>query len=247
MKKLFIFIFTICFFSDIIFADKLKRIQENNILKAAVYYDFEPFSFIDKKGRITGFEIDMLRYFASKLNANLQIFQATPQNRFDLLLKNKIDIIPYAVKNSYLRGIDFSNSYIDIKQSFLIKKSSKFINIYNFTGKTIGYFDENLIYSVKENISKLQPKKYYSFNKAVEDLIEGKIDAITENRIWCAVKEEQDMGKLQFSRFYFNDIFYSYAIKEGDGKFKEIINKLIKQSINDGTFDRLYEKWFLDK
>lgn len=247
MKKILFAAFTALILANSAYGDKLKEIQEQNVLKAGLYYDFEPFSFIDEENRIAGFEIDMLRYFAHKLKVNLQIFQITPANRFDALLKNKVDILPYSVKIGTSQDIDFSDSYLDIKQSFLIRKNSKFINIYNFTGKNIAYFDNTLIYPVKKDISKLRSVQYHSFDKAVEDLKNGKIDAVTENRIWCQLQKEKGIEKLQFTKFYFNDIFYSYGIKPGEERFKETINKLIKQSISEGTFDELYEKWLLDK
>lgn len=247
MKKSILSIFIILIFTNIAWSDKLEDIKKNNILKAGVYYDFEPFSFHDENFKPLGFEIDMLKYFAEKLNVDLKIVHVTPKNRFEMLLNNQIDILPYVNSQKPILGIEKTKSYIDLKQSFLVLKHSKFSNIFHLKGKTVAYFDENNIEFIKQNISKARPVQYFDLNEAVEDLLIGKIDALTENRIWCETQKQKNISKLQFTDFYFNDIFYSYGIVFNETNFLNKINSLIDQSIKDGTFDELYEKWFLEK
>ncbi len=247
MQKIFTYIILIFLFTSTLFGNKLQDIKDNNLLKAGVYYDFEPFSFIDSDGELKGFDIDMLTYFAKELNVDLQIFQISPLDKYEQLLKDEIDIFPSAVKNGPLDFISYSDPYMDMKQSFLVRKNSKFTNIYTFSGKTIAYLDESFGDVLKSLIPKLQLKRYYNYNSAVEDLKEGLIDAVTENRIWSQAKQEQNKRKLQFTKFHFNDMEYSFALKSKDEELLKTINSLIKRSVDDGTFDKLYEKWLLDK
>lgn len=247
MRNFFTYVILNFLLSLTLFGNTLENIKQNNVLRAGVYYDFEPFSFIDGKGQISGFDIDMLTYFANELNVDLQIFQITPLDKDNQLLKEEIDIFPSALKNNDKEFISYSKPYIDIKQSFLVRKNSKFLNIHTFSGKTVAYLEESYGPVLKDLIPKLQLKRYYDYTLAIEDLKEGVVDAITENRIWSQTKQEQHKRKLQFTKFHFNDIQYSFALRSKDPELLKTINSLIDRSIQDGTFDKLYEKWLLDK
>ena len=76
------------------------------------------------------------------------------------------------------------------------------------------------------------------------EVINGKADAYVYDQPNCVVvMAEQGVGKLIFLDKPFTYEPLAWGIRKGDPDFLNWLNNFLRQIINDGRYDRIYNKW----
>jgi len=247
LKKLLIYTITLLLLPTLLNANKLEDVKKAGVLKAGVKYDYEPFGFKDSHGHIVGFDIDLLKYIAKNLGVKLHLQQVTSKTRIPKLANGDVDIVAASMTHKVSRDatIDFTISYFFDGQAFLVREYSKMRKASSFNGKQVGAVEGA---TSGENLKKIVPKVRISYfkdyNKALKSLSKGQIDAITTDLVWCSVQAKKSNGKFKV----LNDVIsfepYGIGVPENESKFRDAINFLLQKSVRDGTYNRLYYKWF---
>lgn len=228
-------------------ADKLQTIQNSGIINAGVKYDFEPFGYLDTNNNLVGFEIDLINYIASKLNVTAKFHQVTSKNRIEKLQKGDVDILAASMTHKIQRDklIDFSISYFFDGQAFLVRKNSKKRSAEGFNGKYVGAVKGS---TSGINLRKVAPKAqityYQNYTKALDALKAGMIDAITTDLVWCTTQAKNSQGKLRVIKDIISFEPYGMGIPENESNFRDAVNFAIADAVKDGTYTKLYRKWF---
>jgi len=247
LKKILIYLIPLLLLPIFLNANKLEDVKKTGILKAGVKYDFEPFGYKNSHGEVVGFDIDLLKYIAKNLGVKLQLEQVTSKTRIPKLANGDVDIVAASMTHKVSREatIDFTISYFFDGQAFLVRKYSKARKATNFNGKQVGAIEGA---TSGEHLKKIVPKVRMSYfkdyNEGVKALLKGEIDAITTDLVWCSVQAEKSNGKLKV----LNDVIsfepYGMGVPENESKFRDTINFLLQKSVKDGTYSKLYYKWF---
>ncbi|MEA2050724.1 MAG: transporter substrate-binding domain-containing protein [Campylobacterota bacterium] len=228
-------------------ADRLEDIQNSGFLKAGVKYDFKPFGFIDKSGEVVGFDIDLLKYIANDLNVDIKFEQVTSKTRIPLVANGQIDIAAASMTHKVDRDktIDFSISYFFDGQSMLVRRDEKRSTAQAFKGKKIGAIQGA---TSGENFKKVSPQAkiiyFQEYPQAINALLRKKIDAITTDLVWCSTQAIDSKGKLKVTGGTLSIEPYGMGVPENESNFKDAINFAIQKSVKDGTYRKLYKKWF---
>jgi polar amino acid transport system substrate-binding protein len=78
------------------------------------------------------------------------------------------------------------------------------------------------------------------------DLVNGKIDAFVYDLPYMAIANAQKSeGKLVFLDQPFTHEPLAWAVRRGNHDFLNWLNNFMAQVKADGTYDKIYEKWFL--
>jgi len=243
-KKVLIFFFFLVLVNPI-FANRLDDIQTTGILKAGVSYDFEPFSYKTTDGRVVGFDIDLLNYIADKLNLKLVIKKVTLDNQIKQIIDAKVDIVSSIVHTvSADIDIDFTISYFFDGQTLLTRKNIRTKKLRGFNGKKIGAIKGN---SSGSNFKKYIPKArmiyYTSYDEALRDVLNGTLDAMTTNSVWCIAQAKHNKN-LKVINEKISLKSYGMGLAENESDFRDAINFALQESVLDGTYTSLYKKWF---
>lgn len=246
-KKALYFVFIISLCSNFLQADKLSEIKKNGYIKVGVKYDFKPFGFIDDNGKLAGFEIDLIRLIADKLNVGIKFYQVTSQSRIPMLLENKIDLIAASMTHKLKRDelIDFSSSYFFDGQTILTNIDANEKNYLDFSDKRVGAIKGS---TSGENFIKLVPDAkviYFSeYPQAVHALKVGNIKAITTDFTWCNVQVKDSNGKFKLIGDILSYEPYAMGLPQNDSKFRDMINRKLQEIVVEGNYEELYIKWF---
>lgn len=254
MKKLLTFcslvVFSLLNFSS--HANILEDIKKNGTLKVCTESKYMPFSMRDKQNQIIGFDADLAALIAKELGVQLNLLDTPWAEIIPALLESKCDIIMggMAITEDHRKKINFSDSYISIGQTILIRKE--------LSGKIRSYRDLNdpkyKVASkvetageaaVKQNI----PNAAYSAFKGEQDgvaaLVEGKIDAFVDNSPSNAVAiARHGNEKLAFLDQPFTLERLGWGVRKGDSALLEWLNGFLGKINKDGTKYQLYQKWF---
>ncbi len=249
-KKILMSLVAITMLTGTAFADKLADIKKSGVLNAGVKYDFKPFGFVNKKNDVVGFDIDLLKYIAKDLGVKVKFQQVTSKTRIPLVASGQIDIAAASMTHKVMRDdtIDFTISYFFDGQSMLVRKDCKKRSAKGFAGKKVGAIQGA---TSGENFKKASPKAkiiyFQEYPQAVMALNTGKIDAVTTDLVWCSTQANDSKGKLKVTGGTLSVEPYGMGVAENESNLRDAVNFAIQKSVKDGTYSKLYKKWFGEK
>ena len=235
-------------------ADSLDEIKARGVLRVGLEPGYMPFELVNQKGEIIGFDVDMAKRMAKALGVKLELVSTAWDGIIPSLITGKFDVIMsgMTVTEERSQTIDFANPYIIIGQTALIRKdlapkikSYKDLNAaeYKISSKlgTTGEF------AAKEKMPKAQYFSYETEHEALMELVNGKIDAFIYDAPYNAVAfAEKGQGKLIFLDKPFTDEPLGWGVRKGNPQFIAWLNDFLVKSKQDGSYDKIYNKWFKD-
>ena len=234
-------------------ADTLDDIQKRGVLRVGMEPGYMPFEMTNKRGDIVGFDVDMAKRMAKAMGVKLELISTAWDGIIPALITRKFDIIMSGMTLTQERNmkISFASPYIVIGQSILIDKK--------LAGEIKSYKDlNNKKYEVASKLGttgeqatkRMIPKAtYISFEteqEGVMDLLNGKIDAFVYDLPFNAIAfAEKGQKKLVLLDDPFTYEPLAWAVNKGNADFINWMDNFLVQAKNDGTYDKIYKKWFL--
>lgn len=247
LKKVLLAAVAVSMLAGTVFADKLADVKKAGVMKAGVKYDFKPFGYVNEKGKVVGFDIDLLKYIAKELGVKVKFSQVTSKTRIPMVSAGTVDIAAASMTHKQKRDetIDFTISYFFDGQSMLVRKGEKKRSYKGFSKRKVGAIQGA---TSGENFKKVQPKAkmvyFQEYPQAIMALKRGKIDAITTDLVWCSTQAKDSNGKLRVTGGTFTNEPYGMGVPENESNFRDAVNMAIQSAVKDGTYSRLYKKWF---
>ncbi len=260
MKKIFLMILLMC---SVIMCNIVKDEDknENNSIpkKIVVGLDdtFAPMGFKDENGDIVGFDIDLSRAVAKKLGMEIEYKSINWDSKILDLNAGNIDLIwnGLSITPERMEQTSMSKPYLSNNQIVITRVDENIKTIKDLDGKIVGTQNqssgEEIILKNKFNKNFKDFKSYAQFDQAFMDLDSGRLDAIVVDETFAKyIKniKEKKAGKVLY--YILNENFgkenMGIAAKKGNDKLIEIIDKTIEEFKNDGTYKKIYDKWFKD-
>lgn len=235
--------------------DTLAKIKEAGYFTVGLDDTFAPMGFRGKNGDIIGFDIDLAKETALRMGVEAKFKPCDWDGIIFELRSKKVDMIwnGMTITENRKKQIGFSKPYFNGEQIIITKSDSNIKKISDLADKTVGlqmgsssYFalEKNSIYSSVKDV-----KKYGTNVEVLLDLEAGRTQAIVMDsmvgRYYVAKKERQENKDI------FSTINEPLAIEYlGIGMRKEDtlliaeINRIIDEMKEDGTYNKIYEKWF---
>lgn len=234
-------------------ADTLDDILERGVLRVGMEPGYMPFEMTNKKGDIVGFDVDMAKRMAKAMGVKLELVSTAWDGIIPSLITKKFDIIMSGMTLTQERNlkISFADPYIVIGQSILISKklegtitSYKDLNTKKYkVASKLGTTGEQ---ATKRMIPNATYISFETEQEGVMDLVNGKIDAFIYDLPYNAIAfAEKGEGKLVLIDEPFTYEPLAWAVNKGNADFINWLNNFLVQAKNDGTYDKIYKKWFL--
>ena len=227
---------------------------QRGTLKVGMDPTYMPFEMTDKRGEIIGFEVDILKAMAKSMGVKLELVSTGYDGIIPALLTDKFDMIGSGMTLTQERNLrlNFSEPFIVVGQTLLIRKelegtikSYKDLNSaeYRITSK-LGTTGEMV---AKKLMSKAKYHGYDNEQEGVLDVVNGKADAFVYDAPYNVVAVNKvGNGKLVFLDKPFTFEPLAFGLKKGDYDSLNFINNFLHQIREDGTYDRIHDKWFKD-
>ena len=195
-------------------------------------------------------DIALINAVGDKLGMKVEV----ENMEFDSLVSSigsKIDvaIAGMTVTEERQQTVDFSEPYFDAVQHVLIPVGSDIKSYEDLEGKVIGCQLGTTGDFLIEDREGAEAHQYNKAVQAVEDLVNGRLDAviIDSNPAEVFTSNYPDkIRNLEGEDFGFETEQYAIAMPKGDKALADAINKAIKELKADGTFDSLVEKYIGD-
>ena len=232
--------------------DTLNQIIKRGELRVGTEAGYLPFEMKNKSGKIVGFDIDIMRLLAKSMGVKLKVVNSNFDGLIPALTTRKFDIIAAAMTITPARNIkvNFVGPYLNMGQTILLNKklagkvkSYKDLNNPKFTVvSTIGTTGEK---ATKRMIPRAKYLSFETQQEAVLEVINGKADAWVYDLPFNSVMANtKGKGKLVHLDKPFTTEAVGLAIRRDDINFLNFLNNFLVQIKSDGTYDRIYKKWF---
>lgn len=229
----------------------LNQIMKRGELRVGLESGYKPFEMTDTNGEIIGFDVDIAKQMAKAMGVKLTLVNTAWDGIIPALITEKFDIIISGMTITPQRNlqVNFAEPYIVVGQTILIKKelankvkSYKDLNDEKYVIATkLGVTAD---FATKKYMPKAKKNLFETESDAFQDFINGKADAFIYDLPLCAYYYSEYKDKLVFLDKPFTYEPLAWAVRKGDPDFLNWLNNFLRQIKNDGTYDKIYEKWF---
>lgn len=237
-----------------VIAGAIDEAVKRGALRVGTNPSYLPFQMTDKRGQIIGFEIDLLREMTQALGVRLELVPGPYEALIPGLLANKFDIISSGMTVTQARNLqlNFSDSFIIVGQTLLIRPEmvDRVLGVDDLDasdyriGAVKGTTGE---WVVKNRLGKARLLSYSSAEQGVAALVLGNVDSFIHdapsNLISMTRVGEDKLVHLE-QPFSYEPL--AFGLKKGDHDSLNWINNFLNQIAEDGTYDRLHDRWFRD-
>ncbi|TRU22433.1 MAG: transporter substrate-binding domain-containing protein [Microcystis aeruginosa Ma_MB_S_20031200_S102] len=184
----------------------VEKVARTGFLTVGTRFDAIPYSYVNEKGELVGYSMDVLERIRKRLETRLgrpvtlQMVEANqPGEKINLIRSGEIDIAcSTAFTWERAKVVDFSISYSISGIRILAKKGSNLSTPQSLIGKRIALIPSSAAVDV---IKLVQPQAtivttYSTVEEAIEALKTGKIDAIAGDSISLAGTILRDNPKI---------------------------------------------------
>ncbi|WP_111638758.1 transporter substrate-binding domain-containing protein [Marinomonas shanghaiensis] len=229
----------------------LNEILNRGELQVCAEAGYMPFDMRDKSGNIVGFDVDIAKSMAKAMGVKIDIRNTAWDGIIPALLTAKCDIIISGMTITPERNlkVNFTDPYIVVGQTILLSpklegkvKSYRDLNDAKYTVATkLGATSD---YAVKRYMSKAKLNLFETESEAALEVVNGNADAFVYDLPYNAIYAAQSKGKVLHLDESFTFEPLGFAIRKGDPDFMNFLNNYLAQIKGDGTYDKIYQKWF---
>jgi polar amino acid transport system substrate-binding protein len=221
---------------------------EAGTVRVASLGDSKPYTFTDASGTFTGFDVELFTDVAKRAGIGKPVFtgqdfsgllSAVANHQFD------VGVAAIGITSERKKTVDFSDGYLAGYLTVLTTKASGIDSAEDLDGKRLGVVQGTLqeAYAVK-NFPKANLVRFPDNNAAVSALNSGSVDAhfldyeAAKSYVaqYPALKDAEDIPSF--------DAPAGFAIAKGNPALRNALNKGLHEAMEDGTWKKLYQKWF---
>ncbi len=230
--------------------EKAKAAAEETVITFATDATWPPMEFVDADKAIVGYSIDYMTAAGKEAGFKAQFMAVAWDGIFAGLDVAKYDAICSSVSITEERKkvMDFSEPYFRVRQAVIVKKDSTVKNLKELVGKKVGsQISTTGTFAVKA-VPGVISKTYDEVGLAVEDLFNGRIAAVVCDdpvAAGYALQNEKYKGALTIA-FVIEGAEvenYGIAVKKGNKKVLDLVNKGIQAVKAKGLEKEFQKKW----
>ncbi|WP_339060997.1 ABC transporter substrate-binding protein [Tepidibacillus marianensis] len=219
--------------------------DKEKIFTYAMSGAYTPFNF-KKDGQLEGFDVEIGKALAEKMGMKSNPIATPWETIIEGLKRGKYDAIigSMAITEDRKKQVDFSKPYYRSGAQIFVKDDNQDIKkAEDLNGKRIGVVKSSTFGDLARKYSK-NIKEYSSDILALQDLPTGRIDAVITDQLVGLNAIQENVLKLKdvADPLYLDEM--AIPVKKGNKELLEKINKALDEIINDGTYEKISNKWF---
>ncbi|ADG94488.1 extracellular solute-binding protein family 3 [Arcobacter nitrofigilis DSM 7299] len=226
--------------------------SEKKVLKVGMELAYPPFEMSDKDGNPSGVSVDFAKALGKYLGRDVVIENIAWDGLIPSLKTGKIDLIisSMTITDERKKSIDFSIPYAQSSLAILANKDSgiKSIDDLNVKGKTVAVKKGSTghIYA-KEHLPNANVLVFDKEAACVLEVVQGKADGFIYDQltIYKNYAKHMDTTVPLLQPFQKDFEYWGVALKKGS-PLKADVDAFIKKAKEDGTFDKLANKYLSD-
>lgn len=222
--------------------------------------DFPPFGYVDENGEFTGFDLELAKEAAKRMDMEIKLQPIDWDSKELELSSGSISCIWNGfTMNGREDAYTWTEPYIDNSQVFVVASASGVQNKEELAGKVVAVQKDSSALAAlndEENADNIalrdsfsQLIEYADYNTAFMDLEQGAVDAVAIDigvaQYQIAQREEGKFVMLQGEDNKLAVEQYAVGFLKGNDELRDTVQKTLDEMAADGTFAQIAEKWGL--
>lgn len=206
---------------------------------------FKPFEYMDDKGNMVGFDIDLMNEIASKAGLNIEWVNVPFDSVLAGLSTCQYDMAIAAISITPERQKDmiFSDPYLDAGLIVVVQKSNTTINgLADLKGLKVAAQLGTTGEIEAQKIEGVIYKPYDTYDLAFLDLANGQVDAVIADNPVALGFVAANPDKLKTAGPVFNSEQYGIAMCKTKTDLQATVNKTLKSLVDAGFISDLAKK-----
>ncbi|MCH3974923.1 MAG: transporter substrate-binding domain-containing protein [Bifidobacterium tibiigranuli] len=218
-------------------------------LKVVTYANWNPFEYLDK-GKMVGFDIDLIQAVAKKAGYSVTIKNAGWEDMFSQIQGKSKDmaISGITITDDRKKTYDFSSPYFVSRQSIVVHKDSSIASAADLKGKKVGVPSGQTGQTAMEKLfGEKNPNIIASKNGLhYMQLIHGEVDAAvgddTNNKHFIESNKQYDLRIVRDDKAFAPE-YFGIMFPKGS-TYRDPIDKALASFITTKEYSEMYQKWF---
>jgi polar amino acid transport system substrate-binding protein len=199
-----------------------------------------------KKGSYTGFDVELMEAIGKEIEREPEFIDSSFETIFRDLAQEKFEAVMSAatITEEREKVVDFSLPYYLSEQAILVKEGSEITGLSDLKGKVVGAQQGTTgleLGKEKAEASELRP--FPEGPDADNALKAGTVEAVIIDAP-VAKQQAEELGGIEIVEKVPTEETYGIAIAKGNTELLEGVDEGLKMTIEDGSYAKVYEKWF---
>ena len=212
--------------------------------------DAPPNIFIDKSGKFTGYDNELLRAMADKLGLKVE-FAATDFSALLAQVQNKqFDVGSSSISTTDKRRetVGFTNGYDFGYMAVVTKNDSKIKGFEDLNERPrIAVVQGTVQDDYVTNTLKIEPVRFPDYNTAYANVKNGQVDAWVAPSQQATGQVKDGDGTVIAEKTVNTQNFTAYAVNKENQPLIDALNSGLDAVIADGTWSKLTKQWYPDR
>jgi len=234
-------------------AEEQESVEERDLtipISIGSQSEFYPYSFVDDKGVLNGFAIDLADAVAREMKLTVKWQSLANADPFNALHSGRVDAVALWAETKARRSFaDFSVPVLRFETAIVVRKDTKdILSANDLKGRKVGVGHAGTVGELY--VIERQPEAIRLYSATTEEqlrlLSEGGCDAVVMSRLTAVSVIDRfhlkNLKTLEGVRGY--DVRYCMSVRKGDALLLARFNEGLAILHRTGEFDEIYQKWF---
>lgn len=210
---------------------------------------YPPFAYETPGKEIVGFDADIIRAVAEKAGLAVRIVNTPFTGVFASLNNGDLDLIisGVTINDRRRQSYDFTRPYFEARQLIAVRNDSTVKSLQDLAGKKVGVVTGSTGDDVASRaFGKTSPniRRFDTTPLIIAELAAFGVDAaIGDNGVIAyRVQERKDLKTVNDPAF--PKEYFGIVVKQGNTALRDALNKGLAAIVADGSYARIYRKWF---
>lgn len=213
--------------------------------------NFPPMGFRDEQSRLVGFDIDLAREAAKRLDCEVEFKPIDWGAKEAELNSGRVDVLwnGLTITEERMKNINFTAPYMENHQIIIVTMASPIKTKADLAGKTVGAQEgSSAVGAIEKDHETAQTirevRKYGDNVTALMDLTTGRIDALVVDEVvgrYYTAKKGDEYVILEDN---FGTEDYGVGTRKNDVDLLEKLQKAMNDMKQDGTAAKIATQWF---
>ena len=225
-----------------------EQAQTGNVLKVGTNATFVPFEFKNEGSEeVQGFDIDVAKEIAARTGKTIEFKNVPFDGLVPALDNGEIDIAAsgMTITKARTEKVGFSMPYYESGMAVVVKNSSPIKGLQDLGGKTIAVQMGTTGADLASKIDGAVVKNFDHTSDALLELknggVEGALIDLPVAQYYVAKHADEQLQVIEYPN---TKEYFGLAMNKKNTALIESVNKALTEMKQDGTLNKIYQKWF---
>ena len=226
--------------------NKLEQIQEDGVITIGLEGTFPPFSYHDETGKLTGFEYEIADQIAKDLGVEAEYVETKWDSLIAGLDTDKYDFVinNISITDERKEKYDFTIPYMKSVATLAVHSDSDIASLEDFSGKKAAQtVTSNFAQDARDLGAEIVPTE--NLTSSIELVLQKRADGTIHDRVtFLTYLKEQPDAPIKLIDGETSSSEIALILNQNNEEFRDALNDIITERLEDGTFAKISEKYF---